>query len=364
MNEMTSMVEDTAARLFTQAFPFPAIHALESGSYDDDLWNVFERTEFGSLLAHAIHVEAGPGADASTAADAADAAEAALALLYAAGSLRVPLPIAETLVAHAVAAGAGIEAGKGIATCVQGSLQATALEDGEWQLTGEARRVPWARHAEWLLVCIDIAGLPLAGWLRTGAPGVRILSGHNVANEPRDDVHLEGARMRLHAASGPSPALLRALCTAALIAGAAEAALELTVSYAMERRQFGKPIYDFQAVQQQIAVLAGEVASVRAACALAFANPAGGDWRRVAVAKVRAGVAASMAAEVAHQVHGAIGVTWEYPLQLLTRRLWSWRAENGADAVWAEKLGREVIARGGARLWPDLVALQPKTAAA
>ena len=69
------------------------------------------------------------------------------------------------------------------------------------------------------------------------------------------------------------------------------------------------------------------------------------------------GEAATLACEIAHQVHGAIGFTKEYALQLATRRLWSWREEFGGDPEWAARLGRFMCARGADQLWPALSAL-------
>ena len=61
-----------------------------------------------------------------------------------------------------------------------------------------------------------------------------------------------------------------------------------------------------------------------------------------------------MACEIAHQVHGAIGFTKEYTLQLSTRRLWSWREEFGSDPEWAAKVGAYACRQGADALWPML----------
>jgi acyl-CoA dehydrogenase len=71
---------------------------------------------------------------------------------------------------------------------------------------------------------------------------------------------------------------------------------------------------------------------------------------------VRAGEAAGLGASIAHQVHGAIGFTYEHTLHFLTRRLWSWRAEFGAEREWAVELGRAMSVRGADALWPTLTA--------
>lgn len=354
MSDLTMMVEDAAKRLFEEGSPFHSIRALEAGGYDRDLWRRFEDSGFGDLLSQVM-----PGSDMPSDA-AADCANATFALLHAAGYLHAPVPVAETLVARALAFKAQLDQPTGISTSIEGSFRATPVSGDAYLLTGGARRIPWARHANQFLVVVNLEGITKVGWLARNAEGIVISEGVNAAGEPRDGVLLENVYVQLRTLHGPESTNLRAITVAALMSGAAEAACDLTLKYTVERIQFGKPIFEFQAVQHQLAVLAGEVASARAACALAFAFPVAGDWRRVAIAKVRAGVAASLAAGVAHQLHGAIGITKEYPLQLLTRRLWSWRAEGGADAHWAERLGRQIISRGGSNLWGDLVAIQPE----
>ncbi|MBV9758703.1 MAG: acyl-CoA dehydrogenase, partial [Alphaproteobacteria bacterium] len=132
--------------------------------------------------------------------------------------------------------------------------------------------------------------------------------------------------------------------------------LDYALDYANQRKQFGRPIGKFQAVQHMLAEGAGHYAAAAAAAEMAaeaFGTP-GFDFA-VAVAKARAGEAAGKVAEVAHQVHGAMGFTQEHPLHFATRRLWSWRDEFGNEAYWQERIGRLVCARGGDALWPLLV---------
>ena len=59
---------------------------------------------------------------------------------------------------------------------------------------------------------------------------------------------------------------------------------------------------------------------------------------------MRVGEAAGTGAAIAHQVHGAMGFTYEHSLHHATRRLWAWREEFGNEAVWATRLGRMVAA--------------------
>ena len=146
------------------------------------------------------------------------------------------------------------------------------------------------------------------------------------------------------------------------MAGALEAILDLAVAYANERVAFGRPIGKFQAVQQSLARLAGEVGG--GACRGRLGGGcdgyggAGDDgaFLEVASAKIRVGEAAGEGAAIAHQVLGAIGFTREHVLHRYTRRLWAWRDDFGSESVWAVKLGQLVAAKGADALWPMLAA--------
>lgn len=154
--------------------------------------------------------------------------------------------------------------------------------------------------------------------------------------------------------------LYAAMMLAAKMAGALNAALELSVEYTRQRQQFGKPLASFQAIQQQLAVFAEEAAAADMAAAAAFraadfvAKGGGDAWFEIACAKLRANQAARISTGIAHQVHGAMGFTAEYRLQHLTKRLWAWGSEHGNERYWAERIGARVAARGATSFWADL----------
>ncbi|MCH9786060.1 MAG: acyl-CoA dehydrogenase, partial [Gammaproteobacteria bacterium] len=66
---------------------------------------------------------------------------------------------------------------------------------------------------------------------------------------------------------------------------------------------------------------------------------------------------AGICAEIAHQVHGAIGYTRDHRLNHLTRRLWAWRDAFGHEAYWQERLGRTLLADQTGDLWQQVTAL-------
>jgi acyl-CoA dehydrogenase len=225
--------------------------------------------------------------------------------------------------------------------------------DSGWTITGSARAVPWARHADAVVV--------LSGdGLTTLDPALcQVTDGTNLGGEPRDDVTADAVPVPppVRCPDGVTPAALElrgALGRAAQIAGALRRLERMTVAYATERVQFGRPIARFQAVQQLLARLSEECAAAGAAVDLA--GSAGYGEYGIRVAKIRAGAAAGAACAIAHQIHGALGFTAEYALSTVTTRLLSWRDEYGAEAEHARRLGDLIRDRGADRLWAGMVA--------
>lgn len=180
-----------------------------------------------------------------------------------------------------------------------------------------------------------------------------------VARLPAVEILLDACRPEAaRPLTGPGPEPLLALLRAAQIAGALSRLLGMTIEHGNTRQQFGRPIGKFQAVQLLVAELAAEAGAARAGVEFALgALDRDADWRAPAIAKIRASKAVARGAAVAHQVHGAIGITEEHALHHLTRRLWQWRDEAGSEHEWAERLGLWVLTRGAARAWNDIVDL-------
>lgn len=145
---------------------------------------------------------------------------------------------------------------------------------------------------------------------------------------------------------------LQAALHAALIAGAGTRVLQLSLDHAQQRVQFGKPIGSFQAVQHQLAVMAEHACSTRMAAQLAFGSGTHLPQPLLAaMALVVAGEAAAALAAGSHAVHGAIGITAEYDLQLYTRRLLAWRTAAGSPAYWSQQVAAHWRGAGG----PDTI---------
>jgi acyl-CoA dehydrogenase len=348
MDNTGDLLRDTAAKLFAAHTEPRALAEAEQGTWPTALWDAIAEAGLDRAL---VPEDAGGFGVAVT---------DALHLLRVAGEHALPVPLAETMLASYLLAGAGLPIPSTpltVAPVIAGKpLHLTP--DG--RIEGEASRVPWARTAGIslaLLVERDtqsfVALLPPGSWHSTPA--------ENWAREPRDTIRVSLRPEHIApAASGISPLQLQALGAAMRslqIAGALTQIAAMTTQYAQERVQFGRPIGKFQAVQQNLAILAGQAAAAVAAADLAAEAVADGiRLLPIAAAKSRTGEAAGIAAAIAHQVHGAIGFTYEHRLHFFTKRLWSWRDEFGNEAAWNLLLGQHLAQAGADRLWPELTA--------
>ena len=137
----------------------------------------------------------------------------------------------------------------------------------------------------------------------------------------------------------------------ALMAGALDRVYEITVRYASERHQFGRPIGSFQAVQRHLVTIAQQAALAGVAADARARRPGGFE---IAAGKLLANRAALSAGRAAHQVLGARGTTREHPLGALTCRLWAWRSEYGNEHRWSTRLGAAAVRAGADRLYPAI----------
>jgi alkylation response protein AidB-like acyl-CoA dehydrogenase len=342
-----SIIVDTATRIFADLCEPATINAAEEGKFPQALWDALE--ESGLTLTWVPDTLGGAGAEMID----------GFQVLRVAGRFAAPVPLAETLLAGWLLAQAKIAAPAGPMTI------APVYEDGHIELakrrlSGRARHIPFARNARHIVVLAYEAGIPSVALVATD--GLAISQGTSLAGEPRDTVLFDGATA---VAVGPAPALdlldlvqIGAVARAQQMAGALEHILDQSVQFSLDRVQFGRPIAKFQAVQHNLAALAGEVAAAGAAADAAAEAIAthglGSDLvaAEVAIAKLRVGEAAGTGAAIAHQVHGAMGFTYEHSLHHATRRLWAWREEFGNETHWATQLGHMVAERGADALWP------------
>lgn len=350
MSSDRDLVVETVRDILTGHEPFVL---TPERPWDAALWSVL--AESGLTGVGLPEERGGSGGDLSDA--------VAIVRTLAAGAAAVPA--AEQLLAAGPAlAAAGLDlppVEQPLSFAIADAVTAHASDDGDgpgrFTLTGTATDVAWAGVAHWLAV---LAGGPAGPVLAlVDVSSLEATSAVNLAGEPRGSFVFEEAVASGALLTARQAAQVRArfaLARSVQLAAALEQVLAWTVQYAGERHQFGRPLGKFQAIQMELAEMAGEVTAVTALTDAAVqAEAAGTDpVPAAAAAKVRAGAAVEVVARLAHQVHGAIGFTQEYRLHHLTRRLWAWRDEAGSELHWSRVLGTELLAAGGDGLWPAL----------
>ena len=333
-----SLLIETAERALGAVSTFDAVQAAEATRWSAEVWDAV--AEIGLPWISIPESAGGVGGSLSD----------AIAVLKVAGQFAAPIPLAETGVLGGwLLSQAGGHVGDGPLSVVPGRPDDT-LTFSNGKLSGTAHRVPWAGSVDQIVALVD-------GHVVAIAPSeATIEEVTNLAGEPRDTVTFNNADVLFSAAApnGVTPSSLRlrgALSRAALMAGSLSAITKMTVDYTRERKQFGKPIGSFQAVQALVVRVGEEFALVDLAVQVAAREFERGQGSfEVASAKILADDAARVASAASLQAHGAMGATQEYPLHQLTRRLWSWRAEFG-DAFWAQELGRAVLTAGPDQLF-------------
>jgi acyl-CoA dehydrogenase len=330
MSEQRQLLSDSAARLFE--------------SRAAATWDEIDQIGIADILV--CDELGGSGADWDD----------ACAVLQAAGRWQIPLPLAEAILARKLIAEAALEVRRSTLSIAASPVGTLSRDGRAWRFSGVLSSVPWGRDVAHVVTAVAFDGRPHVVVLAVADANVH--KRMNLADEPRDDLQFAETSAQVAPVSCREAEHLfdyAALARTAQIAGALQSALERSIGYALERKQFGRPIGQFQALQQQLALFGAETAA--ATCASRSAALAASTGRisfEIGAAKLRANQAIGVATAIAHQVHGAIGFTREYALRQATQRLWSWRSEYGNDRYWSERLGRTVIERGADRFWDEL----------
>jgi len=348
-----TLLTDAVTRIFRDFYKNELLNQARRDGWCAGLWKALEQA--GMTLISVPEVAGGSGGEF------VDVAE----VLRLAGKYCASVPLAETALLGGWAlarADLSIPAGPLAFHVVQELDQFTMVRDsGGWRVSGTLRNIPWARHAASLVLVASTGG---AEKIICAFPGsYKVENQTNIAGEARDSVTFDAAIIGERHVGGiagvtiAAEAMQRgALARAIQMAGALEQVLEMTLTYVRQRSQFGKPLIKFQAVQQELARLAGEAAIAKASAMAAAACVQAGQGVAIhaAIAKIKAGEAAQAGASISHQLHGAIGVTDEYLLHHSTLRLWAWRSEYGNDAAWAEMLGEHTLDVGAATFWDEV----------
>lgn len=288
------------------------VRDIEGGQPAGRLWHALEQSGFADALL--------PEADGGAGLSLGDA----FPLLELCGAHVLPVPLAETMVARALLAKAGLKPPTGSIALARGRR----LADG----TLVCERVSCGRVADWVLAGLDDTCLLLPADAASASDAVAAL----------------GATLAWPAAvltnAQPLPVaadlrVLQASVLAAQLAGALASVFTRTLQYANDRNQFGRPIGKFQAIQHQLSVISEHVFAARMAARIGCST----DRLRVAIAKARTSEAALEVAALSHSIHGAIGFTEEFDLQIYTRRLHAWRQAGGSESYWHDVIGSELV---------------------
>jgi acyl-CoA dehydrogenase len=250
-------------------------------------------------------------------------------LLELCGTYAVPGPLAETMLAREILDQVGLARPSGSMTFGQAAVSADGAVVCDTVRGGQvADWVLVTQGEECLLLPVMQASKSPAGfcldatlaWPTTSrASAQRVASVHDVRT-------------------------LQACIYAAQLAGALMSVFSRTLQYANDRNQFGRPIGKFQAIQHQLSVISEHAFAARMAAQIGcHSRSTTPDRLRVAVAKARTSEAAMEVAALSHSIHGAIGFTEEFDLQLFTRRLHVWRQAGGSESYWHGVVGTELV---------------------
>ncbi len=349
MAESENIVAETAEKIFADLADAQTINSDKKASWKAPLWQAL--SEAGLPLSWVPEDLGGSGASLAE----------GFSVLSSAGRFAVAVPLAETMLAGWLLAQAKITSPEGEMTVAPASPKDRITLNADGTLSGRARGVPFAKVAKHMAVLANgPSGLSIA---LVDDGKCRIEAGLNLGGDNSDTVTLHNVQP---AVIKPAPKgfdqtqlmLMGGVARSLQIAGALESILDISVRYSNERVAFEKKISKFQAVQHNLAKLAGESAAALAAATSAadtLANNTSFDdaaFLEAASAKIRCSEAAEKGAAIAHQVHGAIGFTIEHILHRYTLRALAWRDDFGSESYWAVELGNLVATRGADELWP------------
>jgi acyl-CoA dehydrogenase len=349
VSESENIVAETAEKIFADLADAQTINSDKKGGWKAPLWQAL--SEAGLPLSWVPEDCGGSGASLAE----------GFSVLGAAGRFAIAVPLAETMLAGWLLAQAKIPSPEGEMTVAPAGPRDRITLNADGTLSGRARGVPFAKAAKHIAVLVNgTGGLSIA---LVEAAKCRIEAALNLGGDNSDTVTFSNVAA---AAIKPAPKgfdltsllLMGAVARSLQIAGALETMLDISVRYSNERVAFEKKISKFQAVQHNLARLAGESAAALAAATSAadtIANSTSFDdaiYLEAASAKIRCAEAAEKGAAIAHQVHGAIGFTIEHILHRYSLRAQAWRDDFGSESYWAVELGKMVAARGADELWP------------
>lgn len=346
LSESQQILKNNARKFFAAECPIGEVRRLMETEtcYDEPLWKKMAEQGFMSVIYPESYGGLGSGN-----------VELAL-LLEEMGRALLPGPYLSTVAAGAVvdACGTADQKQRYLAPLCQGDVRAAvAFMDGAKMsakggfLDGEKRFVADAAVADWIVVSVDSELFVV----HSGLPGLQIEDMHGI-DLTRKIYSVKFSHTPAFALGHPGE-IGRAVdvitnAISAELVGGMQRVLDISVEYAKTRKQFGKPIGQFQAVQHQLADSYLETESGRSAvyyAALALDDRTHDATTAVSIAKMYTSDAARNVGNRGIQVQGGMGFTWENDAHLYYRRFKSDETAFGDAIHHRELIARLVIDR-------------------
>jgi len=349
LSQEQAMLRDSARDFLTEQAPVSQLRALrdnaDAAGFSRALWRRFAEMGFTGVLVPEAHGGMGLGH-----------VEAGVVMEQIGHQLCASPLLASGIVATTALRRAGsaaqqqhwlpqLASGRAIATLAVDEtakhrperFATTARTEGAgWVIDGTKALVLDGHVADLLVVVAALQGAAIGGvglfLVPAGTPGLEIertlmVDAHNAARVRMSGLRLAGAAL-LGRPEGGAAALAATLdagraAAAAELLGLADEVFERTVQYLQDRRQFGKQIGEFQALQHRAAHLYSELEISRAALIKAQQSldaDIAQAGAAVAVAKARAGRSATLAVQEAVQMHGGMGMTEAFEIGFFMKR--------------------------------------------
>jgi len=316
---MDNLLKDSLERLLQDLCTPNVISVVESQGNAKFIWNTVEESGFADLLLSEEFAGAGfSWSDAYT-------------LFFLCGQYSLPVPLGATAYARMLVTQKGFDPVVGAV-----SLSSNMHFNQSGQII--SRSTPFGKVSDWVMGNINERTyvLPVSDAVCEDTGIHSSLQAHLLWEEiPSAAIDL-GVEEPIRDAG--------ALIWTVMMAGAMSEIMKMVLVHANDRQQFGKSIGKFQAIQQQISVLAECVQAATIAAEMTCqSGPDAENALAIAAGKSRVSELALQVNSIAHAVHGAMGITEEFHLHYLTRRLNEWRLDFGSEGYWQERLGEAYL---------------------
>lgn len=232
-----------------------------------------------------------------------------------------------------------------------------------FRIQGSASFVPWARVSDFVVGTIPYEN---GRWVFVlPSEKYRVSPSSRGRDHPHGRVTFDSVDLTqdsliryIEGEELPDLQLASALGLAAMAVGAMEQAAELTIAYASDRHQFGRPIAEFQLVRSGLALMVQRYLVARAVVRRAFAESEPSVKRAIACSAVAATRSAGTeVSRISHQLHGAIGTAQEYPLSRVTKAIFDWQLDIDALGDWERQSAQILREQGPEFAWAAITGL-------